>query len=178
MLATARLGLYWARPRGLGLVLRHMQIGEFLDRPAISMRASASSKKKTLAVIAEIAARNFGLDAGDVLDALAEREAAGSTGVGYGVAVPHARLEGLQRMRGVFVRLEQPVDYDAVDDQPVDLLFALFAPKDAGAEHLRALARVSRLLRQFELREQLRNAQSTDAIYALLVQDLSARPAA
>ena len=154
-----------------------MNIGELLDRSAISVRVSAGNKKKVLAVIAEIAARNFGLDAGDVLDALSEREAAGSTGVGYGVAVPHARLEGLERMRGVFVRVEQPVEFESVDDQPVDLLFALFAPKNAGAEHLRALARVSRIMRQNELREQLRKARSADAVHALLVQD-AARPAA
>jgi PTS system nitrogen regulatory IIA component len=154
-----------------------MNIGELLDRSAISVRVSAGNKKKVLAVIAEIAARNFGLDAGDVLDALSEREAAGSTGVGYGVAVPHARLEGLERMRGVFVRVEQPVEFGSVDDQPVDLLFALFAPKNAGAEHLRALARVSRIMRQNELREQLRKARSADAVHALLVQD-AARPAA
>jgi PTS system nitrogen regulatory IIA component len=155
-----------------------MNIGELLDRTAISARVSAANKKKALAVIAEIAARNFGLEPGTVLDALIERESAGSTGVGHGVAVPHARLEGLQRMRGIFVRLEQPVEFQSVDDQPVDLLFALFAPKNAGAEHLRALARVSRLLRQGELREQLRKARSADAVHALLVQDVSARPAA
>ena len=155
-----------------------MNIGELLDRTAISARVSAANKKKALAVIAEIAARNFGLEPGNVLDALIERETAGSTGVGHGVAVPHARLEGLQRMRGIFVRLEQPVEFQSVDDQPVDLLFALFAPKNAGAEHLRALARVSRLLRQGELREQLRKARSADAVHALLVQDISARPAA
>ncbi|RAK64913.1 PTS IIA-like nitrogen regulatory protein PtsN [Phenylobacterium kunshanense] len=155
-----------------------MTIGELLDRSAISTRVSAANKKKALAVIAEIAARNFGLDAGQVLDALDERETAGSTGVGHGVAVPHARLEGLERMRGVFVRLEQPIEFGSVDDQPVDLLFALFAPRNAGAEHLRALARVSRLLRQGDLREHLRKAQSADAIHALLVQDVVARPAA
>ncbi|OHB29838.1 MAG: PTS IIA-like nitrogen-regulatory protein PtsN [Phenylobacterium sp. RIFCSPHIGHO2_01_FULL_69_31] len=155
-----------------------MNIGELLDRGAISTRVSAANKKKALAVIAEIAARNFGLEPAEVLEALSEREAAGSTGVGHGVGVPHARLEGLQRMRGVFVRLEQPVEFESVDDQPVDLLFALFAPKNAGAEHLRALARVSRLLRQADLREQLRKARSADAIHALLVQDMSARPAA
>jgi PTS system nitrogen regulatory IIA component len=155
-----------------------MNIGELLDRTAISLRVSAANKRKVLAVIAEIAARNFGLDAGDVLDALTEREMAGSTGVGYGVAVPHARLEDLQRMRGVFVRLEHPVEFEAVDDQPVDLLFALFAPKNAGAEHLRALARVSRLLRQAELREQLRKARTADAVHALLVQEASARSSA
>lgn len=154
-----------------------MNTGDLLDRAAISLRVSAANKKKVLAVIAETAARNFHLDAGDVLEALSEREAAGSTGVGYGVAVPHARLEGLQRMRGVFVRLENPVEFESVDDQPVDLLFALFAPKDAGAEHLRALARVSRIMRQGDLREQLRKARSADAVHALLVQD-AARPAA
>jgi PTS system nitrogen regulatory IIA component len=106
-----------------------------------------------------------------VLDALLEREALGSTGVGYGVAVPHARVAGLTRLRGVFVRLEQPIEFQAVDDRPVDLIFALFAPPDAGAEHLRALARVSRVLRQADLREQLRQAHGADAIHALLVRE-------
>ena len=154
-----------------------MQIGDLLDRSAIALRVSASSKRQVLSVISEIAARNFGLDAGDVLDALLAREQAGSTGVGHGVAAPHARVEGLDRLRGIFVRLEQPVDFDAVDDQPVDLIFALFAPKDAqGVEHLRALARVSRVLRQSDLRQQLRQARTLDAIRALLTQD--SRPSA
>jgi mannitol/fructose-specific phosphotransferase system IIA component len=99
------------------------------------------------------------------------RRLAGSTGVGYGVAVPHARIKGLSRMRAVFIRLEHPIDFDAVDDQPVDLIFALFAHPNAGSEHLRALARVSRLLRQSELREQLRKARTADAIHALLAQE-------
>ena len=154
-------------------------IGDLLDRSAIALRVSAANKRQALAVIAEIAARNFSLDGAEVLDALAEREAAGSTGVGHGVAAPHARLSGLERMRGVFVRLEQPVAFDSVDEQPVDLLFALFAPRDAGAEHLRALARVSRLLRQAEMRERLRQARTADAIHAILVQDGdAARPSA
>jgi len=149
-----------------------MQIGDLLDRNAIALRVSASSKHQALSVIAEIAARSFKLDAGDVLDALVEREQAGSTGVGHGVAAPHARVEGLERLRGVFVRLDHAVEFDAVDDQPVDLIFALFAPKDAaGVEHLRALARVSRILRQSELRQQLRQARTADALHALLVQD-------
>ena|SRR5436190_4075221 len=155
-----------------------MNIGDLLDRTAISVRVSASSKRQVLAVVAEIAARKLRLDAGDILDALLEREAHGSTGVGHGVAAPHARLAGLERMRGVFIRLEQPVEFDAVDDQPVDLVFALFAPKDAGAEHLRALARVSRMLRQSDLREQLRQARTADAIHTLLVQEPTARPSA
>ncbi len=137
---------------------------------------SAASKRQALSVIAEIAARNFGLKAPDVFDALMEREAAGSTGVGHGVAVPHARLAGLDRLRGVFVRLDQPVDFDSLDDKPVDLVFALFSPQGGGSDHLRALARVSRALRQAELREQLRKASGTDAIRAFLVRD--ARPSA
>jgi PTS system nitrogen regulatory IIA component len=156
-----------------------MQIGDLLDRNAIALRVSAANKRQALAVIAEIAARNFGLDAGDVLDALTEREQAGSTGVGHGVAAPHARLEGLTRLRGVFVRLDHGVEFEAVDDQPVDLIFALFAPKEAtGVEHLRALARVSRILRQSELRQQLRQARTADAIHALLVQDPITRSSA
>ena len=153
-----------------------MQIGDILDRGAIALRVKAADKRQALAVIAEFAARNFALDSGEVLDALAEREQAGSTGVGHGVAVPHARIEGLSRMRGVFVRLEQPVAFDAVDDQPVDLIFALFAHANAGSEHLRTLARVSRLLRQPGLRQQLRKAQTADALHALLVQEAAATP--
>jgi len=153
-----------------------MNIGDLLDPSAIAPRVSASTKRHALAVTAEIAARALGLKAAEVLEALLEREAAGSTGLGYGVAVPHARLAGLSRLRGVFVRLDQPVEFAAVDDRPVDLIFALLAPPEAGAEHLRALARVSRLLRQGDLREQLRQARGADAIRALLVQE--ARPSA
>ncbi|ODT62892.1 PTS IIA-like nitrogen regulatory protein PtsN [Phenylobacterium sp.] len=148
-----------------------MQIGDILDRGAIAARASAPSKRQALTAVADIAARNFGIDVAVILEALSEREAAGSTGVGYGVAVPHARLPGLDRMRGVFVRLDQPVEFESVDEQPVDLIFALFAPPNASSEHLRALARVSRMLRQGDLREHLRNARTPDAIHALLVQD-------
>jgi len=148
-----------------------MNLGELLERGAISPRVSAASKRQALSVIAEIAARTFGLKAAEVFDALMEREAAGSTGVGHGVAVPHARLAGVDRMRGVFVRLEQPVEFDALDDKPVDLLFALFSPPSSGSDHLRALARVSRGLRQADLREQLRQARGADAIRALLTQE-------
>jgi nitrogen PTS system EIIA component len=148
-----------------------MNIGDLLDRGAVAPRVAAASKRQVLGVIAEIAARSFGMKAPEVFEALLEREAAGSTGVGQGVAVPHARLKGLGRLRAVFVRLEQPVAFEAVDDRPVDLIFALFAPPEASGEHLRALARVSRLLRQSDIREQLRQARSADAIHALLVQE-------
>jgi PTS system nitrogen regulatory IIA component len=148
-----------------------MDIGELLTRDAIAARVNASSKRQALATAAELAARKLGLDAEVVLEALLEREAQGSTGVGQGVAVPHARLAGIERMRGVFLKLEAPVAFEAVDDRPVDLMFVLIAPKGAGVEHLRALARVSRKLRQAELRQQLRQARTSDAIYALLVRE-------
>jgi PTS system nitrogen regulatory IIA component len=148
-----------------------MQIGDLLDVDAIIPQVNAPSKRQALALIADVASRRFGLKAPEVLDALLEREQLGSTGVGHGVGVPHARLNGLERMRGVFVRLETPIEFKAVDEQPVDLLFALFAPADAGAEHLRALARVSRILRRPALREQLRQSHTADALFALLVQE-------
>jgi PTS system nitrogen regulatory IIA component len=154
-----------------------MNIGDLLDRGVIAPRVTAPGKRQALRVVADLAARSFGLATADVLDALLEREALGSTGVGYGVALPHARLEGLDRLHGVFVRLETPAPFDAVDDRPVDLIFALFAPRDASGEHLRALARVSRVLRQSDLREQLRKARGTDAILALLVQEAPPRAA-
>ncbi|HWU50873.1 MAG TPA: PTS IIA-like nitrogen regulatory protein PtsN [Asticcacaulis sp.] len=145
-----------------------MSLATPLERNAILGHVSVNSKRQALQVIADAVARNLKLDSGEVQQALLEREKLGSTGVGLGVAVPHAALKGLDRMYGVFVRLETPVDYEAIDDMPVDLLFALLAPEDAGTEHLRALAKVSRLLRQKDLREQLRAIDNPDAIYALL----------
>lgn len=153
-----------------------MMIGDLLDLRAIAPHVSGGSKRQVLGVIADIAARNYGLEAADVLDALLERESAGSTGVGHGVAVPHARLPGLDRMRAVFVRLDNPTPFEAVDDQPVDLLLALLAPENSGSEHLRALASVSRRLRQPELRQQLRQARTAEAVHALLVRE--AQPSA
>lgn len=148
-----------------------MNIGELLEPRAIAPRAGGGSKRQVLSALADIAARSFGLEASQVLDALLEREAAGSTGVGHGVAVPHARLPGLTRMRAVFMRLEQPTPFESVDDQPVDLVFALFAPTEADTEHLRTLARVSRLLRQGDLRQQIRQARTAESIHALLARE-------
>ena len=153
-----------------------MDIGDLLDRHAIIPRVTAGSKRQALSVAAEIAARLYGLKSGEVLDALIAREDEESTGVGSGVAVPHARLRGLDRIRGIFLRLETPVDFQSVDDQPVDLVFALLAPVGAHTEHLRALARVSRALRRPDLREQLRQARTQDALHALLVRE--AKPSA
>jgi PTS system nitrogen regulatory IIA component len=148
-----------------------MDIGDLLAPQGVVLRRGASSKRQALHVVAEAAAQALGMDEGRVFDALLEREALGSTGLGSGVAVPHARLSGMERVTGVFVRLDAPVAYEAVDDRPVDLMFALFAPPSDGAEHLRALAAVSRAMRSPELREQLRQARTADAIRALFVRD-------
>src|SRR6185312_6017089 len=143
-----------------------MDIGDLLDRHAIVSRVTASSKRQALSVASEVAARLYRLKAGDVLDALLSREDEGSTGLGGGVAVPHARLKGLERVRGVFLRLETPISFESVDDQPVDLMFVLLAPAEARTEHLRSLALVSRVLRRPDLREQLRQARTQDALHA------------
>lgn len=155
-----------------------MNIGQWLAPQDVIHRAGASDKRQALQVIAEHAVRGLDLPTSDVLDALLSREAVSSTGVGHGVAVPHARLVGLTAMRGVFVRLDHAVPFGAVDDQPVDLIFTLFAPTEAGFEHLRALAKAARLLRRADLREQLRLARSADALYALLVQEAAEASAA
>lgn len=155
-----------------------MDIADLLAPNGVVLRGGASSKRQALNAVAEAAAHALGVDEGRVLEALLEREALGSTGLGSGVAVPHARLGEVDRVTAVFVRLDTPVAYESVDDRPVDLLLALFAPPKDGAEHLRALAAVSRALRSSELREQLRQARTVDAIKALFVKDEAAATAA
>lgn len=154
-----------------------MDIADLLAPDGIVLRGAVSSKRQALNCAADLAAQAFGLDSTKVMEALMEREALGSTGLGYGVAIPHARVEGVERVCGVFVRLDQPVGYEALDDRPVDLMFALLAPPSAGAEHLRALAVVSRAMRSPELRERLRQVQTVDGAHALFVQTGSAAAA-
>jgi len=154
-----------------------MTIADLLDPAAVTLRVSAPGKHQVLGVVADVAARVLGVDADAVLEGLLEREAAGSTGVGHGVAIPHARVLGVDRVRAIFVRLETPVAFGSVDDKPVDLVVALLAPTDASVQHLRALARVSRLMRQPELREQLRKARSADAVNVLLTHEATSSAA-
>lgn len=155
-----------------------MDIGELLADGGVVLRSGASSKRQALHVVAEAAAQALGFPEARIMEALLEREALGSTGLGSGVAVPHARLEGVERVTAVFVRLEAPVAWGAVDDRPVDILFGLFAPPSDGAGHLRALAAVSRALRSPEMRERLRQARTADAIRALFVRDSAPATAA
>lgn len=154
-----------------------MTIGDLLDPGAVALRAGAPGKRQALSLVADVASRVLGVDADLTLEGLLEREAAGSTGVGEGVAIPHARIEGVDRVRAVVVRLDTPVAFDSLDDKPVDLLIALFAPRDANAAHLRALARVARMMRQPEMREALRHAGSADALHVLLTHEATSTAA-
>jgi len=140
-------------------------------------RLPVANKKALFQQLAAVAASAYGLDAAMIVERLSAREKLGSTGFGAGVAVPHAKLPGLSHVVGVFAKLAQPIDFQAVDDLSVDIVFLLLSPVDAGAVHLRALARVSRRLRERGFVDKLRGAGSPDALYALLTAD-EARDAA
>jgi PTS system nitrogen regulatory IIA component len=145
-----------------------MALADLIPAGGAAVDLGASSRKQALQAMAEIAAVRCGLPARTVFDAVLQRERLGSTGVGQGVAIPHARLRGIRHVVGIFARLRAPVDFEAIDGRPADLIFMLLAPEDAGAEHLKALARVSRLLRREDVRQRLRAAPDSDAIYAVL----------
>jgi PTS system nitrogen regulatory IIA component len=147
-----------------------MNLKDIMNADAVRFSSHTSSKKRLLQEISEQAASVYDLDAADVVAALTEREKLGSTGVGRGVAIPHARFDGLDRVYGFFTRLEKPVDFDSVDRQPVDLIFTILAPQKEGAEHLKALALVSRTLRSENTCSKLRANDDAAALYALLTQ--------
>lgn len=143
---------------------------ETLLRPeAIRVVTGATSKKRLFQDMAEIAAGLHSLSVSELVDALQERETLGPTGVGHGVALPHARIDGISSVSGVFLRLEKPLEYGAVDKAPVDLVFGLFAPRDAGVEHLKALALVSRTLRDPAICAKLRVNGDPAKLYAILI---------
>jgi PTS system nitrogen regulatory IIA component len=145
-----------------------MQLSEFLSPDRVLAGVKASGKKQILQFLTELAAEHTQLDAHDLMDTLLAREKLGSTGVGHGVAIPHGKNEALEELIGFFVLLERPVPFDAIDQEPVDLVFLLLAPTTAGAQHLKALATISRLMRDDNVVEKIRNATHADAIYALL----------
>jgi PTS system nitrogen regulatory IIA component len=145
-----------------------MNIVDLLTPRSVVAQLRVTGKKQALQEIARRAATLTDVPERRIYDVLAERERLGTTGIGRGVAVPHGKLAELTRLCGLFVRLERPIPFDAVDDNPVDLIFVLLAPPDAGAEHLRALARVSRLLRDAAICKKLRGTDNADALYALL----------
>jgi PTS system nitrogen regulatory IIA component len=145
-----------------------MEIADLLAPDAVIASLKAQSKKQLLQELSEHAAQLTGLPDRRIFETLIERERLGSTGMGQGIAIPHGRIAGLPRITGFFAQLETPIAYDAVDNQPVDLVFLLLAPEGAGADHLKALARVSRLLRNQQTCEKLRAATKAEALYSLL----------
>ena len=147
-----------------------MELSKILKPEAVKVFSAASSKKRLFQEIGDIANSAYGLDASTTVEALMERESLGPTGVGNGVALPHARLEGLSSVSGAFILLEKPIDFNAVDRQPVDLAFALFAPQDAGVEHLKALAHVSRRLRESNVCNKLRSNPVASTLYTILTE--------
>jgi PTS system nitrogen regulatory IIA component len=146
-----------------------MQLGDFLDFDAITSRLSGGNKKSLLQQLATLASHQLGINGPEILATVTEREQLGSTGFGQGVAIPHGKIEGLNRIYCMFVRLSEPIDYKAIDGRPVDLLFLLLSPPDAGAEHLKALAAISRVTRHRPTLEKMRGARNRDALAAVLM---------
>jgi len=155
-----------------------MDISEILSPQAVIQRLKAVNKKKLLGDLAAAAGSVCGIDQTKLFEILWEREKLGSTGVGHGVAIPHARVAKLERIVGVFAHLETPVDFESIDEAPVDLVFTLITPADAGADHLKALARVSRLMRNASVCEKLRAANDRAQLYALLTEPTAGMQAA
>lgn len=154
-----------------------MRVSDILKPEGVKVVTSCSSKKRLFHDLGDMAESSFGLCASDVIDALLEREGLGPTGVGQGVALPHARLEGLDSVRGLFLRLERPLDFDSVDRQPVDLVFALLAPEGAGVEHLKALALVSRTMRNAGVCAKLRANSDPSTLHTILTEAQSSQAA-
>ncbi|MBE9476935.1 MAG: PTS sugar transporter subunit IIA [Proteobacteria bacterium] len=147
-----------------------MILTEILVVEAVQFAQSETSKKRLLQKISDLAGSAYGIDSGLVFSALNARESLGTTGVGRGVAIPHARFESLDRVIGLFTRLQKPLDYGSMDNQPVDLIFTLLAPQKEGAEHLKALALVSRTLRDENVCAKLRSNQNEQAIFSILIE--------
>ncbi|MEQ9607986.1 MAG: PTS IIA-like nitrogen regulatory protein PtsN [Kiloniellaceae bacterium] len=154
-----------------------MDISDLILPESVVANLRVTSKKQALQELAKKAAELTGQPERALFEVLMERERLGTTGVGHGIGIPHGKLPELDRLYGLFARLESPIDFDAIDEQPVDLIFVLLAPETAGADHLKALARVSRLFRDRAVCEKLRGTESAEAIYALLTQSQASHAA-
>ena len=154
-----------------------MEIADLITPRGVIAQLHAASKRHALQELAKRAAAITGVPEKVVLDVIVERERLGSTGIGMGIAIPHGKLPDLDRLCGIFARLERPIPFESIDDEPVDLIFLLLAPENSGADHLKALARVSRLLRDRAVCSKLRGTDRPDALYALLT-DMAASDAA
>ena len=147
-----------------------MDLNALLGPGNVVRTLKATSKKQVFAELAARAAKVTKLDERQIFEVVQERERLGTTGIGGGIAIPHGKVPGLDRLYGFFARVETPVDFDAIDGEPVDLVFMLLAPESAGADHLKALAKVSRVLRDRAMCEKLRGSRNADALYALLTE--------
>ncbi|OHV73173.1 PTS IIA-like nitrogen regulatory protein PtsN [Ensifer sp. LCM 4579] len=154
-----------------------MALAGLLHQNAIIPAMRANSKKQVLQELAAKASKLTGLPEREIFDVILQRERLGSTGVGNGIAIPHGKLAELSSLVGIFARLETPVDFEALDDQPVDLVFLLLAPEGAGADHLKALSRIARVLRDHDMVTRLRASDSASAIYTLLNEDTTSHAA-
>ena len=154
-----------------------MEINDLLIPEGVVADLKATSKKQALQDLAKRAAEVSGLHERAIFDVLMERERLGTTGVGNGIAIPHGKLASLDRLHGLFARLEQQIDFHAIDERPVDLIFVLLAPENAGADHLKALARISRLLRNNGICDKLRGTDSAEALFAILTESQEDRAA-
>lgn len=154
-----------------------MEVTDLISTEGVLANLRAASKKQALQELSQRAAQITGLHERTIFDVLMERERLGTTGVGNGIAIPHGKLANIDRLYGLFARLERPVDFDSIDEHPVDLIFLLLAPESAGADHLKALAKVSRLLRDQAVCEKLRGTDDSDALFAVLTESLSSRAA-
>jgi PTS system nitrogen regulatory IIA component len=146
-----------------------MNLSDFLDFDAIKTGLPGGSRKALLQQLSNLAGQRLGLDSAAILASVSEREQLGSTGFGHGVAIPHGKIEGLKQIYCLFARLSEPLDYKAIDGAPIDLVFLLLSPPDAGAEHLKALASISRVTRHAATLEKMRGARSRDALAAVLI---------
>ncbi len=154
-----------------------MEINDLITIECVVPKLKVTSKKQALQELSKRAAEIIGEHERVIFDVLMERERLGTTGVGHGIAIPHGKLPNLDRLYGLFARLEQPIDFNSIDEHPVDLIFLLLAPETAGADHLKALARVSRLLRDGDVCEKLRGTEEAEALYALLTEGSASRAA-
>jgi len=154
-----------------------MALLDFLSPDAVVPAMRANSKKQVLQELSAQAAKLTGLDDRTIFETLLQRERLGSTGIGEGLAIPHGKLPKLDRLFGLVARLEKPIDFEALDGQPVDILFLLLAPEGAGADHLKALARVARVLREPGILERIRATRDADALYAVMTGSTTPRAA-
>ena len=150
-----------------------MELSDLISSDSIVATLKVGSKKQALQELSQIAEDVTGVSSRDIFGTVLQRERLGSTGVGQGIAIPHGKFDGIDKLFAIFARLETPISFDAMDDQPVDLIFMLLAPESAGADHLKALARISRTLRDPEVTKKLRASDTTAAIYAILTEPVA-----